>query len=80
MSFHSCEGNPLINGNPKIAYFSTNISESESFAHGYTWLAVIVKDGFHFIHGSPLINGTAKVVYYSTHFSESDTFYRRTLG
>ena len=30
VSFHSWEGNPLINGNPKVAYFSNHFSESES--------------------------------------------------
>ena len=60
VSFHSWEGYPLINGNPEVAYFTTNFSERDAFAHGYTWLAVMVKDGFQFIHGrgTPLLTGT----------------------
>ena len=82
VSFHSWEGNPLINGNPKVAYFSTHFSESESFhtsivGHAYTLLSVIVKGwvSLHSWEGNPLINGNPKVAYFSTHFSESESFH-----
>ena len=82
MSFHSWEGNPLINGDPKVAYFSIHYSESETFTHSYTWLAVTVKGSVSFLscEGNPLINGNPKVAYFSTHFSESESFHGGTLG
>ena len=82
MPFHSCEGNPLINENPKVAYFSTHFSASETFIHSFTWLAVIVKGwvSFHSSEGKPLINGNPKVAYFSTNFSESESFYTSIVG
>ena len=52
----------VINGNPKVACFSTNFSESESCHTSIVGQQSAFRDGFHFIHGrGTLINGNPKV-------------------
>ena len=79
MSFHPWEGNPLINGNPKVVQFNTHFSKSKNFQSS-TWPAIIVKDrvsfyrwvSFHPWEGNLFINRNPKVVQVNTHFSENE--------
>ena len=60
VSFHSWEGNPLINGNPEVVYFTIHFSESETFHTRTVGHQSSLKDVYHFIHGrgTPLQMGT----------------------
>ena len=43
VSLHSWEGNPLINGNPKLVLVYYALSRKRNFSQSYSWLPIIVK-------------------------------------
>ena len=45
-------GEPPVKGDPKVASFSTNFSESECFHTSTLGKPPSIKNGCHFIHGS----------------------------
>ena len=49
VSFHPWEGNPLINGNPKVVQFNTHFSESKNFHTRGLAQQSLLKVGYHFI-------------------------------